>query len=204
MNSETKWPDWKNVAAGLPIDGAHVCAWPTPSHDRPQLAIHQQNKPRRLVKIDFLPVLGSIAGYKCEQGINYLLVYEDEIPQIRKRIATDEQKRLLALAEETFEFELAAFIKERTRNGRGPTRAEAIQEFHLTPWNILHRNHRNVFPWGYPKVLSLEVCPDPVPPPPTATSLAQEAADRNAETLGRAIAMALEERDRRKGKNAAA
>lgn len=199
-NKTTEWPDWRNVAAGIPIEGAHVCAWPTPSHSKPMLALHQQNKPRRLIRLEFLPNTGSVAGYMCRKGTNFLLVYEDELPAIRSKIPTDEEKALMKVANATFESRLAEFIKERTRDGVGPTREQALKEFFPTPWNIYSglagEGGGGIKKTGYPKVISVEVCPDPVPPPDTATSLAQSAADRNAEAIGRSIAAAFMERDR--------
>lgn len=200
MTSETKWPDWRNVAAGVPIEGAHVCAWPTPSHSKPMLALHQQNKPRRLIRLEFGPSIGSVAGYQCFKGINYLLVYEDEIPAIRAKIPTDEEKALMKVAQATFESRLAEFIKERTRDGVGPTREQALKDFFPTPWNIYSglaaAGGGGIKKTGYPKVLSLEVCPDPVPPPETAQSIAQANADRNAEAIGRSMAVAFMEREK--------
>jgi len=197
MTDNQKWPEWQNVAAGLPVPGAHVCAWPTASYARPMLSLHQQHKPRRLVRVEFGPNSGSVAGYQCFKGTNYLIVYEDEIPQIRARMATARDKEDLARAMEQFEAELAEHMKSLVESdGRMPTREKAIQTFWPTPWNIYARipGARRT---GFPKVLDLEVCPDPVPPPSTPTSDAEYAAQRNAEMMGRAMAYALEERERK-------
>lgn len=195
MTENKQWPEWQNVAAGLPVEGAHVCAWPVASYGRPMLALHQQNKPRRLIRVEFGPNSGSVAGYQCFKGTNYLVVYEDEIRAIQAKVPTERQKMLLEIATEKYEEEIARFIKENTRDGRGPTRDEAVKSIATTPWNVYSQNPG--CRTGYPKVLSVEVCPEPVPPPETPMSAASHAANAQAEAMGRAMAMALDERDKR-------
>ena len=160
--------------------------------ERPMLRVHQMNKPRRLLRVVCENPRGNINGYLVTKGVNYLLVYEHELPAIQKRVRSARDMQLFALAQEQYEVELAEHIKTiGTRPGDNPQtiRERAEATIGASPYNIMRR--MDVKSTGLPPLSRVDIHPDPVPPPETPESSAAAAAHAQAEAMGQALARHL-------------
>jgi len=191
-----EWPDdWREVEQGISsVPGTRAVAWPKPGllGERPMLRLHQMNRPRRLVRVVCENPRGSINGYLVTKGVNYLLVYEHELPEIEKRVRTERHNQLFALAKEQYEVELAEHIKTiGTRPGDNPQtiRERAEATIGASPYNILRK--MDVKSTGMPPLSRMDVHPDRFPAPETPESAAAQAAQQQAEAMGQALAKHL-------------
>ena len=200
MTDKIEWPKWEDVAAGEPIPGAHVVKWEADPKRH-----HQRNRARKLVRVEVLPQVCDVAGYLCHSGVNFLLVYEDQVAAIRKLMPNEDLARRLADAEKAYEHALKMHAKSLgLKDMMSPEAAALImdkarQTFGRTKWSLLSQSINATsdtqqscreFP-GYPPVVRLDVCDAVVPPPMTPQSYAEEQGNKQAEAMGRALAQAL-------------
>jgi len=194
-DEKIEWPDWREVEQGQSsIPGTRAVTWPKPGimGERPMLRVHQMNKPRRLLRVVCENPRGNINGYLVTKGVNYLLVYEHELPAIQKRVRSARDMQLFALAQEQYEVELAEHIKTiGTRPGDNPQtiRERAEATIGASPYNIMRR--MDVKSTGLPPLSRIDIHPDLVPPPETPESSAAAAAHAQAEAMGQALAKHL-------------
>ena len=192
--SDIKWPDWREVAKGGKHELGRMVAWPVPTRNEPQLIDHQRNQPRRLIRVEANSLRSSVAGYLCEKGVNYLLVYENEIESIRRHVATDRDRADMKAATEEYEAELAEFQKSVTaRPGENLTQRQAAEaSIGCSPQTMFYkRAGRTGRRTGYPKLERMDVHPDPVPAPETPESVADMQSEKLAAAMGRAMATQL-------------
>lgn len=192
--SDVQWPAWQEVAKGGQHDLGRMVGWPTPSRNEPQLIDHQKNLPRRLIRVEVNSIRSSVAGYRCDKGVNYLLVYDYELPAIERLVATDNDRRMWAECVAEYEAELAVFMENVTgRPGEGKTQRQVAEEtIGCSPGTIWHkRAGRTGRRTGYPKLERMDVCPETVPPPETPQSIADMQSEKLAAAMGRAMASHL-------------
>jgi hypothetical protein len=186
------WPAWEQVEAGRAVEGGRAVPWEKDPRRHAQRAV-----PRVMIRVEAIPQFVDIGGYGVHAGVNYLLVYEDEVEAIRTKVATPDQLRQLADAERAYEIALRAHARIVGNTSPDPHRtvddvlAEARQTFGATKWTFYSRNVNGTsedniacaIP-GFPPLLSLEVCEERVKPPLNPHTYA---AERDA-ALGAAVA----------------
>lgn len=184
-------PTVDQVEAGARFEGAHLVPWEKDPRRHPQRAVE-----RVCIRVEALPQLVDIGGYLCKAGVNYLLVYADEVDHIREtKVATDEQKRRLRDAEATFEIAFEAYAKTQ------PNREDARKTFGASPWMFYDRQVNGIagntesagshpIP-GFPPLLSLEVCQDHIAPPLNPHSYAVDRDERLGAAVAKGVAAAL-------------
>lgn len=213
MSAESiQWPTWQDVESGLPIAGANVVKWEADPRKH-----EHRNVPRRLVRVEVLPQTKSVCGQLCHRGINFLLVYEDEIEKIRSKMPSEELKQRLAQTVKDFDYAMEMEVSARIRTAKTQAeqdriRAEVRATSTRSPWNMLSQSiNQNTDDKtscqryaGYPPVVSLDIHPEPVPPPLTPTSYAEQQADKLAAAMGRALAQHLPNATKASAKTGAA
>lgn len=200
---QAAWPSSESVEAGRPFPGAHVVAWEKNPRRQEQRAVN-----RALVRVECIPQKGEIGGYLCESGVNFMLVYEDELDGIRALVATDEQKRRLADAERSYAIALRAHAKAKHELNDSMTSAEqekAISEagktIGVSPWTYYSRAINGVTGGGdslesfqdpgFPPLLSMEVSDEKVKPPLNAHTYAIERDERLGAAVAKGVAAAM-------------
>lgn len=177
-------------------EGYHLHGFHAPFKNKDGLELNLFNKPRVMVRVDVLPDITSVAGYACRAGVNYMLVYKDQIASIQKQIPTPKQVTLMETANEVFEGNLQAEIGPRLARARTPDEAERIRmegrnktvdspqrQYHLMT------SQRTA---GLPPVVSLAIGPE-CGPPDTTEVVANKTAQSNAEMVAAAVSQSNKE-----------
>lgn len=191
MVTKSKFPvleDVTSVSARSVSEGE--LGWYHGFHDHPFMI---RNKPRVMIRVEVLPVVQSVAGYACKSGVNFMVVYKDDLKGIQKLMPTESEKARWEIAKETFEAKLmkharslgwakvfTSHEKESIMVEARATTGESVErEYYLLTGNETS---------GFPPVTSLEIGYEVEAPETPATAF-----ERVQKTQIAAFAEALKE-----------
>jgi hypothetical protein len=163
----------------------------TPSMDRSwkgtKHLVPPRNEGRLLLRVDVIPQNGmDVGGQYVPHGTHNVVIYRDQLDEVRALVQTEDAKRAFQMASETYAAQLAELIKDIPLGVEGDRAREfKISRHPESIYSILAVDPR--YKGGLGPLMSLEVIED-VPAPPTIENLQANGNATLAEAITRAVA----------------